>query len=279
MSGVALEPLVSGLTWEADPDAATQIASPGRTKALWLRSAECPHRHAFFKTVRPGRAEPFEMYSMGMERVAYALASLLGLPVPPVFLESYEGEPGALITKLSEIRDGRNAGACPMLRTTIENQADWPLMVLFDVWIGNVDRHAANLAYQAMPQGTRVQSAVRSRTWLIDHGFAGLFPPAKFGPGYRGKDPATVILGERGQMDPDVEKRLLGVMPPEYRKAFTHSGSRDALLDRIRMIEDDPIDGVLADIPAEYMSSKQAALTAEMLKRRRDGIGELAAGY
>ena len=275
-------PLISGLTWEQDPQD-YPFATEGRTERVWLRSTEQPVVHALFKAPATAahKLHPFEMYSLGMERVAYVLAMTLGLPVPRVTLEEYGGRRGALSWRVSpETRDLRTASTCPMLANTVENEDLRPLAVLFDIWLANVDRKPANLMLEPRPEGARAKSASRSRLWLIDHGFCGLFPPNKFDASLQKQDPARVVVGD-GRLLDDWDRAAKVVMPIDYRNSLQALGgeAQQKLLDRVRAIEDDQIDEVVNEIPADYFTGQQAERTAELLKVRKDQLDKLVQGH
>jgi hypothetical protein len=70
-------------------------------------------------------------------------------------------------------------------------------------------------------------------------------------------------------------------MPAEYRSAFTGLGKeeRQPVLDAIREIPDDLIDGVLGSVPGAYMTDVETENTSALLKARRNRIDTLSEGY
>lgn len=245
----------------------------------WLRSLEQPHRRALFKAPDPKRRDvhPNELYSNAMERVAYRFADLLGLPVPEVWLERVEGDHGSLARQIDNARDLPNVGKAILMIGDIVNRDVLPLAVAFDLWVGNADRKPANIMLEPLPTGTRAERATQSRLWMIDNGFAGLFPPAKVAAPTPTSPPETANFGPRGEMVTEWERLARSVMPPVYKDPWFRAAEdvRQGAVDRIRQLEDDTIDAVLGEVPSPYLTGQQAELTGRFFKLRRDRLDEI----
>src|SRR4051794_6742274 len=99
--------VASGHTWETDPEG-NRLASGGRTRRTWVRSSDRSVR-AIVKQ-HPSLVS-WEVYSIGMERVAYVLGDSLGLAVPTVWLEDVGGTPSAVVEHIPNTRTWQQAGA------------------------------------------------------------------------------------------------------------------------------------------------------------------------
>jgi hypothetical protein len=281
--------LTSGLSWELDPDGG-KLVSGGRTKRQWVRSAELPRRRALFKS--PQANQPHELYSLAMERVAYRLGTTIGLRMPTVWLEEISGEHGALVERVVG-RDLVYARSCPMLLNEIDDEDEWSLIVAFDIWLANTDRVDRNLFVEPLPLGKEAKYATKCRTWCVDHGFTGVFPPAKFGKSFEKCAPEDVPIGtgemieETGYRRPGENTGLVGEavireqMPDRLRQSFLalDPAARAPVLDRVRSVEDDWIDDAVGELPGAFMTGQQADLTAQLLKLRRDAIDTLVSTH
>lgn len=266
-----------GHTWETDPDP-NQMATPGRTTRRWVRAREAPRPRAIFKTAPPNPER--EMYSIGMEVVAYKFGAQLGLPIREAQLASLDGEDGVLVKRVDNMRDWRMADGAPMLKTHINNLDCFPLGVAFDIWMANLDRKDQHILVEALPPGVRPAIAQDAQIFLIDHGVTGLWFPSKFGDGLTMADTERVDVGDGSLLEAH-ERAGRQRMPAAYRNAFTclSDTERGPILDAIRAITDDSIDAVLGGVPAAYMTPGEIEKTSALLKARRDRIDTLSEGY
>ena len=84
--------LESGRTWKrVEP----QVTSRGVNNGMWVEDENDSNVRAWFKW--PSGHELSSMYSIGIERTAWALAVPLGLPVSQTFLEDVGGHLGAVV--------------------------------------------------------------------------------------------------------------------------------------------------------------------------------------
>lgn len=270
-------PLTSGLEWEEDP-VGNVHSHDGRTSTRDMRAKTDATKLAIVK--RPKTEFPAEIYSVGMERVAYVLAEHLELPVLDTYLEVVDGHASSVQLRVPECRSWIQVGGAPGMRDNVENEDMYPLAALFDVWTANTDRRAVNLIFQALPEGTSPARASGSRLHLIDHGQCGLWPADKF-PG-RGPDE----IPERPEDAPEglcdaAEVRIAQMMPAAYRMALkrTQGTNRIQLLDRIRSVEDDLIDATVNEVPEDYFTPGQAHATAAFLKGRRNTLDRVVDTY
>jgi hypothetical protein len=215
---------------------------------------------------------------MGMERIAYSLGEALGIPMPRVCLEEFQGHPGSLQWRIDNARSWMQAPGCPMLMNEISNEDQLPLCFMFDLWIANIDRVDRNLLAQADPPSKLPKFATKCRMWLVDHGCTGLWFPAKFDAGLAGQPVEQVIVGD-GMMRDDVQRAVLGAMPQRFRQACRglDVDRRDSVLDLIRSISDNDIEAAVTEVPSDYISEKAKELTIELLKARRDRVDDLYA--
>ena len=254
------------------------MATAGRTTHRWVRSTNDKAVCALFKSAPPDSGR--ETYSIGMEAVAYQLGVHLGLPIPETVLATVGGLDGALVELVRGQRDWQTADAAPMLKTHINNLDCFPVGVVFDIWIANLDRKAQHLLVQPLPPGVRPAIAQDARVLLIDHGVSGLWFPSKFAEGLTLDDTEKVDVGD-GSLLASREEAGRRIMPAEYRSAFTGLGKeeRQPVLDAIREIPDDLIDGVLGSVPGAYMTDVETENTSALLKARRNRIDTLSEGY
>jgi hypothetical protein len=272
--------LTSGIEWEEDPDPNAN-SHGGRTIRRDMRG-KGKHSSTLVIVKRPQpQYMPSEMYSIGMERVAFALADELGLPVPDTWLETVDGHPSSVQRRISAARSWRQLQM--MMRDNIVNRDLWALAALFDVWIGNVDRRDVNFLFEPIPAGATPPRAQGSRMWLIDHGMCGLWPAGKLDPMLGADDVpdagAKILSGALHQTG---EARIFNQMPVEYRQALKRTAgnpSRVELLDRVRGVSDDAIEQTVGEIPEEYISAGRAEATVAFLKARRDALDTVAEQY
>lgn len=274
-------PLKSERKWIADP-AGNVHAHNGRTVTSEMKT---DGGGSLIRAVvkRPRPEYPVEIYSVGMERVAYVLADKLGLPVPETWLDDVAGHASSVQRRIIPALTWRQLGAAPMMDSNIQNSEVWPLAALFDVWTGNPDRRDVNVVFEPVPSGANPGRAQGSRMWLIDHGQCGLWPANKFGVGAREPDDipgeATEVAAE---LDPAAERAIYEQMPKPYRSTLylTEGAQRAQLLDRIRSVGDDAaIDAAVSEIPAPYFTDEQAEATGAFLKVRRDALDRVLESY
>jgi hypothetical protein len=271
------EPLISGRVWAiAPPDDQTMVAA-GSNESLWIVDSQDAEVLARFKT--PGAAYlPFALYAMGMERVAYALAADLDLPVPAVYLESFNGRVGCITLRAG----GRNALPFSwalgrsVMHMDILNDSVWPLAVAFDVWIANVDRRDDNILLDPAPPEMRPIQASKCMSWLVDHEKSGLWWPMKIDPG-AGLDVES-LNDLDGDMTAEGNGFLTGFMPAQYRNSFANLNEvdRNPTIEIVREVGDDQIESAVSEVPTVYMSDNAKELTITFLVARRDRIDTLA---
>jgi hypothetical protein len=264
------EPLVSGRTWELVPNG-EPVHDPHRSELRRLRDSDDHAYTVLFKTPAAD-APPDEMYAIGMDRVAYSLGALLELPMPAVFLESFDGNDGALLeTVLNEVSWFRFEKA-NFANDGLVNLAVLPRCVVFDIWIANIDRRRKNMLMQPVPQGTPHDEARRWKLWLIDHGSCALWPPGKFG--LEVDRPAADI--DLTKFKSEVETIIVEAMPRSYRQTLDPSSSVGmAAIQAVLAISDDEIAGAVNEIPSAYFSYRERELTIQFLQDRRNRIAEL----
>ena|GEM_PF-3446149 len=266
-------PVCSGKNWQILADN-EPVIDHGRSKTIWLQNADDPNDLGLFKS-RDENAPSTEVYSLGMERVAYALGDALGFPVAPgVHLEEFDGEPGVISCQIANSVSWREFESRKLSHEGIVNLAAVPEYIAFDIWLANIDRSPRNILLQSVPPVVDVAKADRFSFHLIDHGFSGLWPVAKLG-----SDPnepvSFVNLGDGTTVREDLVRE---VMPPAYWHLFASMNDSDrvVILDGIRSVNDDLIDAAIDDVPDAYMTERERSLTAEFLKKRRDNVDALS---
>jgi hypothetical protein len=273
---VLTEPLESGRNWVEDPEGNFR-AEPGVNESRWLRDDDDRAVTAIFKSLA-ANAPREALYSLAMERVFYVIASELGLPVPPTYLERFDGAWGSLQIRVVHGLTWRAAPSCPMLVADFANRSSWPLCVALDLMTANYDRHARNILVQPVPIDKAPARAVRSMIWLVDNGHCGLWWPSKFNPAL---DPSQVeqVDPGNGRMRPEMEARLRDFMPDDYRSSFQglDRRARQPVLESVRQISDDLLVSALHEIPRRYLSTQARDRTVALFQLRRDEIDNLAA--
>jgi len=223
------------------------------------------------------------LYSLGIERVAYVLGDALGLPVPPAYLETYDGNDTLVVERIPNHAEYLRSKNIPLFWSGITNKAIWPLAVAFDIWMANYDRRSANLIFGPVPSTTRPAIAKAGKCWLIDHGLCGLWYPGKIDLALekaRSLDVDAVQDATAG-LTPNAISRFRDVMHAElveYRRAFTDLGpaDRDAVLDRVRGLDDDQVEAAVREVPQPFFSSRSADLTLQFLIARKQDIYTLS---
>jgi hypothetical protein len=244
-----------------------------------MRSSELPRQLVVVK--RPDPAHPREIYSVGMERVAYALGEELGVPVPDTRLEVVDGHPSSVQKRIVNARSHLQLPTAPAMHGKITNRELWPVCALFDVWLGNTDRRNVNLIFEPVPPEARPGVAKGSLSWLVDHGYCGLWPANKVDAARPyddvPDDPATI----GPDLTPQAEQIIVAVMPDDYKQALrdTQGADRNLLLDRVRGVGDDLIEEVVYEVPDVYFTPEEAATTIAFLKARRDALDKVINPY
>jgi hypothetical protein len=222
------------------------------------------------------------VYSVGMERVAYSLATHLGLPVSETYLEDFQGAPSSVQIRV-EGRTWQTLSGAPMMVTNITNRNLWPLMVVFDMWMANTDRNKGNMFLEPVPPGATPGRARGSVSWLIDHGQCGLWPGWKLSGDNNDKDnipddPAAVATG---LCHHTVEEHIKRTMFRELRQAFTQASTpvQEAAVDAVRTVDDDSIRAAVREVPTDYFTDDQAATLVAFLQARRDAVDNVVATH
>ncbi len=269
-------PLRSGVQWVPDPEGNAN-SHDGRTIRRDMRARDDKQTIAIAKRPRPEFLAA-EMYSIGMERVCFTLASMLGLPVPETWLETVDGHPSSVQRRIPHARSWLQLQA--LMKSNIENADLMPLAALFDVWTANLDRRNVNLLFEPVPSGATPGKAHGSRMWLIDHGQCGLWPAVKFDLARRPEE-FPKVSEVSATLEPRAEAVIGALMPPEYRMALknTQGDARQSLLDRIHHIKDDALQNAVTEVPEEYIAADRADATLAFLKARRDALDRVASQY
>lgn len=275
---MAVVPLQSGLEWEEDP-VGSAADHGGRTITWDIRATDDPLVRAVAKRPKPGR--PQEMYSVGMERVAYHLGAILGIRIPGTHLEIVGGHRASVQMRVRNARSWVSLDWAPSMRDNITDTELWPLAGMFDVWMGNTDRRSVNLLFEPLPPGATPGQARGCQTWFIDHGQCGLWPAWKIDAGRGPYDIPDDPQDVRGELSPEGEVAIGERMEPEYRMALKHctGDARQQCLDRVRAIDDDAIDQAIEEVPEDYFSAGRARATAQLLKARRDALDTVLSQY
>lgn len=269
-------PLQSGREWDEIPGQHVLLQGGGISPKKWLRDTNARGVQAVFKFAEPAD-DVDQMYSLGFERVGYALAMALDLPVPDTHLESFDRRRGAVQILRPNADWSRHWALAEgtAMWGDIRNRDLWPLCVAFDLWIANTDRHIRNVVFEAIPPDVRPWHAAACTTWLPDHGWGGLYPPSKF----RAAAVEAVTFDAHGRMTPEANARLRDRMPPEYLAAFTAltPAERQTVLDAVKAVPDDAVAEAVRTVPQAYFTQRARRETVHLLKARRDAVDILAA--
>jgi hypothetical protein len=219
-----------------------------------------------------------------MERVAYTLATQLGLPITDTHLEFFDGKPSSVQLHVNgEIRTWRTARGAAMMVGNVTNAHLWPLVVVFDIWLANTDRNDGNLIVATQPHGSMPGKCTGSVSWLIDHGQAGLWPGWKLSADNNdtniiADNPSAVAAG---RCHDDVEKYIRHIMFGELERAFVTASSADrqAALDAVRSVNDADIHAAVTEVPADYFTPAQAAALVAFLQGRRKVVDNVVATF
>jgi hypothetical protein len=258
-------PLSSGFTW--------RVVAPhpgGVNDCCWIVDDADSTRTGHFKQVSGSKWS--SMYSLGIERVAYVLASELGLAVPDTYLDDVNGNAGVATIQVEGV-EWRAVDDTTIARTRFDRSDEWPLFMALDVLLGNHDRHRGNIFIEWTSSGSATDP--RSGTvWFIDYGCSGLWPPEKFDH--------TLTAADLPNLDPEtinwtapIINRYRGDrLPPEIRMCW-RAADRAQVLDSIRRISDDLIDDAVSSIPNAYFTPTEADLTRRFIVGRLARIGTL----
>jgi hypothetical protein len=235
-------------------------------------------RTARFKYLAPNRPS-VELYSFGIEWIAFALGTAIGVPVAPVYLEQYSGVAGALSPLIPNSMDWHAFRQQSEKTRPISNLTILPLCVVFDVWIANCDRWDKNLLVQASPVGVTVPEASELSVWLIDHGVSFLWPPVKYGLKEDGSDLSKAVI-DNG--DTEAERFIRDRMVDgRVTRGYWGSLSRLAAEERtklygvIKEIDDGLIEAVAKEVPGAYIDQSLLELTVQQIKARRDRVDQI----
>jgi hypothetical protein len=237
------------------------------------------HRVGRFKYLKPDRPA-IEAYSLGIEWIAYALGTSLGVPVAPIYLEQYSGISGALSPMIPDSMNWKTFYEQQWEAVPIANQDILPLCVVFDIWIANCDRWAPNLLVQSHEPGVPLRAASGLKVWLIDHGVSYLWPPVKFALSEDGADLDHAVIGDGSTAaEQFIRKRISSSKVTRgYWATLTNLASqeRKKLYRQVQLIEDVAIETAVRQVPGAYMSQSLLELTVQLIKARRDRVDELA---
>lgn len=268
----------SGSSWRPVPGD-KPVDGPHANRSRLLHQLGNPERVGRFKYLRPG-TPPVELYTLGIEWVAYALGTVLGVPVAPIYLERYSGIAGALSPLVPNSLSWFLFREAKHPSRPVVNLDDVPLSVVFDIWIANCDRWEKNLLVQSEPADVLLPEAKQHRIWLIDHGTSMLWPPVKFGLCDDGSNLGDAVVGNGDtQAERFIRERILdGPSTKGYWAAFANLSpdDRQGLYRRVQAVDDSTIERAVRMVPGAYMTGQLVELTVQQLKTRRDRVDVLA---
>lgn len=270
-----LIPLRSGRTWRRiEPQPAL---TKGVNRTFKVEDEDDTPTVGYFKYLKPTSPHS-SMYSFGAERVSVRLGIDLGLPIREAYLETIDGHAGIVSLEAPGVA-WFDFDQTLLPQVTFVNEHLWPTCIVFDVWVANIDRHAQNIFIESDPPQRRPEHGDACATWLIDHGHSCLWPLWKW-DGVSATDTVDSIDPDTLALRTEHAQRLRNHMPAEYRMAFPlrFDQRRKQAIDAISRISDHQIEGLVAEIPVEYMSTRAAESTVRLLKARRDVIDSLVTG-
>jgi hypothetical protein len=259
------------MRWERMPNSGTHV---GVNAGFAVWNADDHAERGYFKY--PSANEFSSSYSIGMERVGYTIASALGFPVKPTYLEEVDGQAGALTLWIPGVpwslaRDEVRAGC------RIADQSRWPTYVALDVLLGVIDRKGSNIHIEWNPPDVEKQHDEEKvcTTWLLDYGFSGLWPPGKFDE--------RLTAADLENLNPDADiadasiEMFRKVLPVMFRQAW-HDADRAQVLDELRGISEDHLEAAVREIPSEFITAKAADLTVRFFAGRLGRLDKLLDG-
>jgi hypothetical protein len=265
--------LTSGRRWER---IGKEVEMPTDTNhGFYLRDEDDPEIRAYFKYVNPLRPEHSSAYSFGIERAAVVLAQEIGLPAPDVHLEEVDGHQG-LVSLLVPGNAWEHLSDDTIRALTFADRDEWTSYMVFDVLVANHDRHPRNVLVQWNPPLRRLAiEGEQAALWLIDYGWAGLWPVFKFGPNLGAAD--LEDIPEDADLRADLVPYLRNNLPPKIRTSFAPRGTeeREQALAKVRRITNDAIQEAVMEIPDTYFSARAADLTSSFLAARLARIDTL----
>lgn len=265
-------PLESGRQWAQ----IQQVAPDATNRGYWVQDPADPRVRAYFKYLNPMKPLVSGMYSLGVERVAYSLAEDIAIPVPETYLEELQGEHGVVVLRAPGSLWYTVEGDLVDRSLTFADRDMWTLYMAFDVLLGNFDRHSRNIFVEWDPPTRRKPvEGEQCVLHLIDFGWAGLWPPYKFGANLRAAD--LEQLDPRADVLDEYVTAMRNNMPPGYRTQFAFRGTeeRTEVVEILSGISDDAIESAVQEVPDVYMTPAARDLTVELLCGRRDRLDSL----
>ena len=193
----------------------------------------------------------------GNEFIAYQLAEKVGLPVPKTdFLKFGErlGTVSFMVpgdANLWSVFPHKNA-----LEYSLAEFGELGLLVVFDLWIYNIDRHQDNLMY------SKIAGEEKYRFFAIDHGHslygASKSPPVNF-----------------GDFNLDNLVRI-----QEFRELFSKGFDFFGhYVEKVAGIKDYDIVEIVNSVPREFMGDGEKKVVIDMLIQRQKALPEVLQSF
>jgi hypothetical protein len=183
------------------------------------------------------------------EYIASCLGNLLNLPVAKIQFKEFEGRDGVLSFIVAP--EPYTWSQFPYKEDIAAYIQDFDMlayMLVFDVFINNVDRNPDNLLYSRATMNRR-----KYHFHLIDHGHS------LWGPG---TEPST--------NDFRFEQHI---MLEELRKLFNHGLEFfEPALNNVKNISTEQIQQIIEAVPEKYLTDQQKQHTKELLLSRQEKI-------
>jgi hypothetical protein len=225
-------------------------------------------RIGYFKVLRAETPDDPWLEQWANEQIVSELARLLKLPAIETHAGFVEEEPGAITLfshghKLSEFEALRFH--LPPLVEAALNRDQLGLVVAFDIWLLNVDRHTGNL-FVTVEDG-------RTLLNLIDHGHTLLLPreQKKASPA---PDDWEEFVVSGALEEPDVTNQTLG----NYLRPFVKAEEIRAGARTIANLGDDEIASVVDVVPDGFLCGPPPAAMTRLLTHRKEKLSECLEG-
>ena len=193
-------------------------------------------------------------YVLANEYICAELARHVRLPIPPHFIARMRTSGEAAFCSLNFNLKGIDLPPIDAAAAVKEEPDVCTGVLIFDIWIGNTDRHGKNVAFQAERPPNRIG--------IIDHSHVPFFDPdwASFQDGKLG------ITGERGN-----RHALLD---------FLHTDTYfDKWIRRIQTVPDEYISEILTDAEELGIPPVFRRDAYDYFRRRRDGLRDLIGAH
>jgi hypothetical protein len=225
-------------------------------------------RLGYFKVLKDDTPPDPWIEQWANEEIASRLARLLDIPAVEATAGSVDDESGAITVflegrKLSELEvSGRHIR--PLVEGAL-NREQFGLIVAFDVWLLNVDRHTGNL-FVTVENG-------RPRLRLIDHGHT-LLLPRETTLASPAPDDWEEFVVSGALEDVQLTRQTLG----SYLRQYVSPEEVKAGARTIAQVRDEAVADVVHAVPEVFFCGPTPAAVTSLLTNRKNNLSELLEG-